>query len=101
MDYHMATITFDTHEFIQTLEAAGFEKKQAEAVSAAFKKASGEAELATKHDVDLVRQEIRELELRINARFERIEGEIKLNRWMLGIIVVAEVAPLLAKLFHA
>jgi len=30
-----------------------------------------------------------------------VMGELKLNRWMLGIIVVAEVAPLLVKLFHA
>lgn len=97
----MATITFDTHKFIQTLQQAGFDQKQAEAVSCAFRDASVEAELATKRDVELVRQDIRELELRLNAKFERIEGEIKLNRWMLGIIVVAEVAPMLAKLFHA
>jgi hypothetical protein len=33
----MAVITFDTHQFISRLIAAGFEAKQAEAVSDAFK----------------------------------------------------------------
>lgn len=89
----MATITFDTYKFIQTLQEAGFEPKQAEAVSRAFKDASGEAELATKHDLDLLRSEMREMKTEIT-------GELKLNRWMLGVIIVAEVVPLLAKLFH-
>jgi len=101
----MTTITFDTHEFIQTLEAAGFEKKQAEAVSAVFKKATGEAELATKADLKEIKTELKsEIELlrrdMIGTKLE-VMGELKLNRWMLGIIVVAEVAPLLVKLFHA
>ena len=39
----MTTITFDTHQFISTLIEAGFEAKQAEAVSAAFKAAQSDA----------------------------------------------------------
>ncbi|HEY8037728.1 MAG TPA: hypothetical protein VIF37_19290 [Methylobacter sp.] len=35
----MTVITFDTHQFISKLIAAGFEAKQAEAVSDAFKTA--------------------------------------------------------------
>ncbi|MGQ0593332.1 MAG: hypothetical protein ACT4QB_11995 [Gammaproteobacteria bacterium] len=35
----MATITFDTHKFVRRLQAAGFEEKQAEAISEAFKEA--------------------------------------------------------------
>lgn len=31
--------------------------------------------------------ELNEFQLRIDARFERIDGELKLNRWMLGIII--------------
>lgn len=88
----MVTITFDTHKFIQTLQEAGFDQKQAEAVSRAFQEASGEAELATKRDVE-------RLEARMEARFERIDGELRLNRWMLGAIVVAEVISLLAQVF--
>lgn len=88
----MATITFDTLKFVRKLESAGFSVSQAEAVADAFRDASGEAELATRRDIE-------RLEAKIEARFERLEGEMKLNRWMLGIIVVAEVAPLLGKLF--
>jgi hypothetical protein len=58
-----------------------------------FRDASGEAELATKRDIDLLRSELRELKAELS-------GEMKLNRWMLGVIVVAEVAPLLAKSFN-
>ncbi|MCF7988206.1 MAG: CCDC90 family protein [Methylovulum sp.] len=89
----MPTITFDTLKFVRKLESAGFSVNQAEAVADAFRDASGEAELATRRDIE-------RLEAKIEARFERLEGEMKLNRWMLGIIVVAEVAPLLGKLFN-
>ncbi|TAN53759.1 MAG: DUF1640 domain-containing protein [Methylococcaceae bacterium] len=100
----MATITFDTHKFIQTLQAAGFEQKQAEAVAHAFKEGAGEAELATKADLREIRTDIellrRDLTGTITTMEARVMGEIKLNRWMLGAIIIAEVAPLLAKLFH-
>ena len=58
----MATITFDTHKFITTLRAAGFEEKQAEAVSAAFKDAQGDSNVASQRD-------LRELELHLDSRF--------------------------------
>ena len=58
----MATITFDTHKFVRRLQEAGFEEKQAEAISETFKEASGEAELATKRDIE-----------RLEARFDKLE----------------------------
>ncbi|SMF96034.1 Protein of unknown function [Methylomagnum ishizawai] len=96
----MATITFDTHKFIQTLQEAGFDPKQAEAVSKAFREATGEGEFATKRDVELVRQDVRELELRLDARFEKMDGKLTLVQWMLALVVAAEVVPLLASLFR-
>lgn len=54
----MATISFDTHKFIRTLEAAGMALKQAEAIADAFRDAHMEAEWATKTD-------LRELEYRL------------------------------------
>lgn len=54
----MGTITFNTHQFINTLIEAGFEVKQAEAVSSAFKAAQSDTDVATKRD-------LRELELRL------------------------------------
>ena len=53
----MSALTFDTHEFIKTLTESGFETRQAEAVSKAFKAASGEAELATKRDLEILGME--------------------------------------------
>jgi hypothetical protein len=54
----MATITFDTHKFIRTLKDAGVPENQAEAFSDAFKDAQGEAELATRRDIDDMRRDI-------------------------------------------
>jgi len=88
----MAAILFDTHKFIQTLQEAGFDQKQAEAVSQAFKEATGEAEVATKRDLE-------KLEAKMETRFERLDGKLTLVQWMLALVVAAEVVPLLATLF--
>ncbi|TAN48017.1 MAG: DUF1640 domain-containing protein [Methylococcaceae bacterium] len=74
----MTAITFDTHKFIQTLQEAGFDAKQAEGVSRAFKEASGEAELAT-------RQDLRELELRLEAKISDIKFD--LVKWIAGMLL--------------
>lgn len=76
----MAAITFDTHKFIRKLRTAGFEEAQAEAVADAFSDAQGESDLATKRDISDLRRDI-------DVRFERIDGDLKLNRWMLGILI--------------
>lgn len=81
----MATITFDTHKFVRKLKESGFEEKQAEGIADAFKDASGEAELATKRDIEQIRSEIREFKAEIT-------GELKLNRWMLGAILGMAIA---------
>ncbi|MGZ5008579.1 MAG: DUF1640 domain-containing protein [Methylobacter sp.] len=81
----MAAIRFDTHKFIRKLRDAGFEENQAEAVSDAFKEATGEAELATKRDLESV-------EIRLNARLEAMEYRltIKLGTFIMmatGIVI--------------
>lgn len=81
----MTAITFDTLKFVRTLKDSGFEEKQAEAVAKAFQDASGEAELATKRDVEIIRAEIRELKAEMT-------GEMKLNRWMLGAVLGVAIA---------
>ena len=60
-------------------------------VVSVLKKSQGE--LATKID-------LRELELRLDTRFERIDGELKLNRWMLGFLI-AGVMSLVIKTFFS
>ena len=47
----MNTITFDTHQFVKTLEAKGFTADQAEGINDALKNALTVAEVATKRDI--------------------------------------------------
>jgi hypothetical protein len=72
----MSTLTFDTHEFIKTLTDSGFEPRQAEAVSKAFKTASGEAELATKRDLDTLKMEL---------TLKMAEHKADTIKWMVGL----------------
>lgn len=88
----MATITFDTLKFVEKLKSAGIPEEQAKAISEAFRDASGDADLATKRD-------IRELELKIETRFEQIRGELTLLKWMLGILLGGMIALVLKAYF--
>ena len=81
----MTAISFDTYKFIRKLEDAGFAREQAEAVADAFKEAQGEAEIATKRDVE-------RLEAKLETRFERTDGELRLSRWMLGVMLAAVIS---------
>lgn len=73
----MTAITFDTHKFVRRLKEAGLPETQAEAIADAFRDAQGEAELATKHDIETLRRDLKELESRMTIR--------------LGIMLVAAV----------
>jgi len=66
----MSTITFDTLKFVETLEDAGVDRKQASAFAVAVRDSHESAELATKAD-------LRELEVRMNARFEAIDSRFE------------------------
>jgi len=81
----MASITFDTLKFVRRLKDSGIPEAQAEAVAEAFKEASGEAELATKQDIE-------RLEL-------RMDGEFRLVKWMLGATFAGIVALILKSFF--
>ncbi|MDP1772089.1 MAG: hypothetical protein Q8L15_07370 [Methylobacter sp.] len=90
----MAVITFDTHQFISRLIDAGFEVKQAEAVSDAFKIAQGETDLASARD-------LREMELRLEAKIDKVTSDLKVDliKWMAGsLIAQAAVIATLVKL---
>ena len=81
----MTTLTFDTHQFIKTLQDAGFEQPQDEAVATAFKDASSQAEIVTKSDIDLVRRDLRESELRLEAKISDIKYD--LVKWIAGMLL--------------
>ncbi|MBF0434928.1 MAG: DUF1640 domain-containing protein [Magnetococcales bacterium] len=78
----MTTITFDTHKYIKTLKAAGFEERQAEALADAqtgFVQQVEETrlkELATKGD-------LRQLELKLEAKIA--ESKAETIKWMFGV----------------
>jgi len=98
----MATVTFDTHKFVKTLEEAGVPELQAEAFSTAVRESHEAADLATKGDIADLRHEIKELETGLRHEMKeldlRIHGEMLLLKWMLGILI-AGVASLILKSF--
>lgn len=55
----MATITFDTLKFSDTLKAAGVPPAQADAEARAFVAAIGEVDVATRRDIDELRRTMR------------------------------------------
>ena len=65
----MTTLTFDTLKFVHKLRDSGMPENQAEALAEAFVQISNEAELAT-------RQDLRELELRLDAKISDIKFDI-------------------------
>ena len=52
--------------------------------------------LVTKHDLTEAKYEIK---ADINVRFERIDGELKPNRWMLGVLLAVVISLVLKTFF--
>ena len=115
---------FDTHKFYKTLTSEGVPPEQAEAFTKAHNEAFSEAsekELATKQDVrgleskvtedfrgleSKVTEDFRGLESKVTEDVQRLERKIAhlehkitLIQWMVGLVIVAQVIPLLQKLF--
>jgi hypothetical protein len=91
----MTTITFDTLELVDKLKTAGIPQGQAEAVVRVI--AEAQDTLVSNSTLD---HRLKETELRLDSRFERIDGELKLNRWMLGLLI-AGVMSIVIKTFFA
>ena len=115
----MATATFDTLKFANTLKAAGVPDKQAEAQAVAFAEIVhlNFKELVTKDDLERVAADLRKdlkqdnkdveqrLTVKIDAhasdtktQFAQVRGEMYLIRWMLGVLVTG-VLTILVRLF--
>jgi len=90
----MTTITFDTLELVDKLKTAGIPQAQAEAVVRVI--AEAQDGLITKHDLTEAKNEIK---ADMNVRFERIDGELKLNRWMLGVLLAGVISLVLKAFF--
>jgi len=90
----MTTITFDTLELVDKLKTAGIPQEQAEAVVRVI--AEAQKGLVTKHDLTEAKNEIK---ADMNVRFERIDGELKLNRWVLGVLLAVVISLVLKAFF--
>jgi len=90
----MTTITFDTLELVDKLKTAGIPQEQAEAIVRVI--AEVQDGLVTKHDLTEAKNEIK---AEMNVRFERIDGELKLNRWMLGVLLAGVISLVLKAFF--
>jgi len=78
-----SVVPFDTLKFVEKLEAGGFTHAQAKAAAEAFAEATSQ-ELATKSDIAGVKADLRETELRIEAKIEATKAEI--IKWLFGTI---------------
>jgi hypothetical protein len=77
----MSAITFDTLKFTKTLEKAGVPVAQAEAIAEAFKDASGEAEVATKRDIEKLEGKMAEM------KFDLLKWIVGLALAQFGILI--------------
>ena len=93
---------FNTHLYYKKLSEKGFSQEQSEALTDAQTVAFSEAvdkELATKDDLAKLDGKMDGLVNRLDKRMDRLESQLLLIKWMLGLVVIAEVIPLLQKLF--
>jgi hypothetical protein len=91
-------MTFGTHKFVKTLEAAGISPQQAEAFSDAVRDSHDVADLATKFDLPELEMRIDAKFLTVDAKFADVRGEMMLLKWMMGLLI-AGVASLVLKAF--
>lgn len=98
----MVAITFDTLKFVSRLKESGLGENQAIAITEAFKEAHGEAEVATRHDIEELRLatqfEMKSLESKLEMKIA--EAKSDLIRWVVavGFLQTALIAALLLKL---
>jgi len=85
----MTAVAFDTLAFADKLKESGMPPQQAEAQARAMAAAldASRQDLATKADIDL--------------RFAKIDGELLLLKWMLGVVVAGVLALVMKAFMHA
>ena len=76
----MATVTFDTYDFVVKMKEAGFDEKQAEAVVRMV--ALSQSELVTNLHFDM----------KIEKELAPIKAELLVIKWMMGVLIAITVA---------
>ena len=91
-----SAITFDTLAYVKKLKAAGVPEKQAEVQAETFAEII-EDRIATKHDILMLKQDLKELELTLKRDIANIKAEI--IKWVAGMLVAqAAIVATLVKL---
>ena len=83
----MTAAAFDTLRAARDLEAAGFERRQAEAIATTID--HSDEHTATKADIKALEAGIKALEARVDAKLEALEGRIYRALWMQGAALAA------------
>lgn len=87
----MLDLTLDTLEYATQLEEAGVDRKQARAQAEALRRVEerlnrkAASELATKGDIQSVRSEIRESELRLRLEIQKSQNAMR--NWFVGTAI--------------
>jgi len=79
----MSTITFDKLAYIDRLKDAGIDEKQARAQADALDAALKDS-VATKYDIEALRNDIDGLETRLTARIDILVSRMDMLQWMVG-----------------
>lgn len=81
----MTAVTFDTHEIVKSLKAAGFNDAQAEAVTSGFRKVreAETAEVATRADLKAAEGDL---------RLALAETKADILKWMFGAMAFQTLA---------
>lgn len=83
----MSMITFDTHEFVGRLRAAGLDEKQAEAVVRVV--ADAQSGFVTREHFDA---RIILLEAKVDAKFAVVDAKFDKLTWMIGVLIAIAAA---------
>ena len=81
----MATITFDTLAYAKRLKAAGVPEEQAEVQAETFAEII-EERLATKYDIELLRRDMKEMEIELKKDIAASKSET--IKWVAGMLIV-------------
>ncbi len=92
-------VVFDTLKFANKLKAAGIPDQQAEAIAQAFQEASGEAEIATKRDVERLEAKIERMEIELKAEIGKLASEVGTLKWLASLIGVGVLTLILKAFF--
>ncbi len=98
----MASVTFDTLKFSERLKSAGVPEAQAKAMAEAQRDVLAEAldsTLATKSDVSGLQQSISDVKSELKQEMAEFRSELKLIKWMLGLLLGGVIALILKAFF--